>query len=90
MKFKAKPRPEFLEEQEDECWLFDLMDNDGYVTGYIVDNYLVGEIIEANDEYINFEWWIPIDKETLVAVKTCDRCSNTLNDCECEYELSEG
>lgn len=67
MKFKAKPLEKMLDEEEyNNDWLFDLLDDDGYVTGYLVENYLVGPIVEAHEEYINFEWWIPIQVDTVV------------------------
>lgn len=36
-----------------------------FVYGYLVDGYIVGPVVEATSEYINFEYWIPIDKETI-------------------------
>ena len=55
MKFKAKPLEKMFDEDEyNTDWLLKLIDDEGYVTGYLLGNHLVGELVEATDEYINF------------------------------------
>lgn len=75
MKFKAKPK---LKQEDmfrdlgnyegDNQWLQDLMDDEGYIRGWYVDGYIVGDIVEATDEYIIHEFWCPIDKSTLAEI----------------------
>lgn len=71
MKFRAKPEAGIFKEIEvgELDWLYDLLDKDGFVTGYYVDGYIVGDIVEAEEEYLSFEFHIPIQKETLEAVE---------------------
>lgn len=35
------------------------LNSDGEAVGYLVGDYLVGEILESCDEYITLEWWMP-------------------------------
>lgn len=37
--------------------------------GWYVDGFIVGEVIEANDEYIALEYWVPVDPETVCLVE---------------------
>ncbi len=39
-----------------------------YVYGWYVDGFIVGEVIEANEEYIAIEYWIPVEPETVCIV----------------------
>lgn len=39
--------------------------NNGYVKGWLVEDFIVGEIVEATDEYINFEYWVKVDTKTV-------------------------
>ncbi len=52
--------------------------NDGYVTGYPIvsgkDAYILNGVVEANEEYIAIEQWIPVFPESLQPV------SPSLND----------
>lgn len=36
-----------------------------YVYGWYVDGYIVGEVMEIGEEWIDFEYHIPIREETL-------------------------
>lgn len=62
--FAAVPLEEvqkrILEEQPEA------MDDWGYVHGYYVDGYIVGSLEEVTDEYLVLEWWIPVNKDTLL------------------------
>lgn len=65
MKFKAKTQ--FVDQNPSD---FDIpIDKDGYVQGYYVDGYIVGDFVEANEEYTSLEWWCPVDVSTLKEVK---------------------
>lgn len=75
MKFKAKP--EFFKRVDSTVGLLEvepfegfykLLDNDGYISGYYVDGYIVGKISEVTDEYFSPEFWCPVDKSTLVKI----------------------
>lgn len=75
MKFKAKPaykRCQFavIGFQDDEPFegFYDLLDADGYVSGYYVDGYIVGKIAEVTNEYFSPEFWCPVDKSTLLKI----------------------
>lgn len=63
MKFKAQPKivdaPMSV-----EAWGVPL-DEQGYVTGFYVDGYIVGPVVESTEEYISLEWWCPVDVSTL-------------------------
>ena len=63
-KFKAKSNL-----SQEDLDFHRIENQDGYITGYYVGGYLVGDVIEATDEYINFEWWCPIDESTLELVE---------------------
>lgn len=63
--FKAKVNVDNEDEVRKENWFKDLVDNDDYVTGYFVDGYIVGDVLEADSDYMNIEWWIPVDESTL-------------------------
>lgn len=57
-------------------WLKDEIDDEGYVTGFFVGSdsknsvygYIVGGVVEATDEYINLESWIPVYLDTVEEV----------------------
>lgn len=69
MKFKAKPKMSIYTEDGDKIdWLADLLDEDGYITGWYADGYLLGDIWETDEEYITFEWWVPVKEDTLKEV----------------------
>lgn len=66
MKFKAKP----IKVEMPTSYDWDIpVDSKGYVTGYYVDGFIVGEVIESTEEYINLSWWYPVDVGTLEVVK---------------------
>lgn len=68
MKFKAKPKP-FDYESFEHYWLEERIDGDGYVTGYYVDGYIVGEFVVVDSEYTHLEFWVPVLKDTLELVE---------------------
>lgn len=41
----------------------------GWVVGNLVYDgntpYITGDVVDLNDEYINFEWWIPVVAESI-------------------------
>ena len=73
MKFKAKPKLSAMQQLEEEPFnqfglIKDYLDEEGYVHGWYVDGYIVGKMLEANEEYCVLEFWCPIDKSTLAAI----------------------
>ena len=68
MRFKAKPKEELTKEMVDEdLWYFlkEYVDDDGFIHGWYSDGFIIGHVIEADDEYIIHEFWCPVDKTTL-------------------------
>ena len=49
------------EEREEVRAKLEFLNEDGTAVGFVVDGYLVGKIIDADDDYIAFEWWMPIE-----------------------------
>lgn len=41
------------------------LSNSGWVYGVYVDGYIINGVVEANDEYITIESWMPVDKNTI-------------------------
>lgn len=64
MMFAAVPLEEVQKQILEE--MPEAMDDWGYVHGYYVDGYIVGSIEEVTDEYLVLEWWIPVNKDTLL------------------------
>lgn len=74
-KYKAKPIQKILDELMDEEaygyeWLRESVDENYKVSGYLVGTndgigYILGNIIEADTDYIIPEFWIPVDLDTL-------------------------
>jgi len=72
MKFKAKLKQELKKEMfEEDLWSFlkEYVDDEGYIYGWYVDGYIVGKMLEANDEYCSLEYWAPVIEDTVVLVK---------------------
>lgn len=74
IKFKAIPKIEDLDELlKDGIEPFegfnDLLDDEGYVHGYYVDGYIVGGVADVTDEYFQPDFWIPVDKNTVLTEK---------------------
>lgn len=38
---------------------------EGFVFGAYSDGYILGPVIEANEEFITHKWWVPVDKGTV-------------------------
>ena len=67
--FKAIPKLGAMDEDIDLIPLSEVAKFDGtYVYGWYVDGFIVGEVIEANNEYIAIEYWVPVDPETVCLV----------------------
>lgn len=72
MRFKAKPTKELTKETVDEdLWYFmkEYVDDEGYVYGWYVDGYIVGGMVEENEDYCSLEYWVPVIKDTVVLVE---------------------
>lgn len=68
--FKAIPKPGALDEEIDCVPLLERAQFDGtYVYGWYVDGFIIGRVIEANEEYIAIEYWVPVELETVCLVK---------------------
>ena len=64
-KFKAIPILGFFDEDTPP----DLGKFDGtYVYGWYVDGFIVGQVMDSDDEYIVLEYWVPVDPETVCLV----------------------
>lgn len=61
MKFQAQPK--FVDEMPSDLDI--PLNSQGYVEGYYVDGFIVGDFIETNEEYTSLEWWCPVDVSTL-------------------------
>ena len=69
MLFKAKPTAYACSaEHYSYDWSLPL-DDEGYVHGWYVDGFIVGAVQESTEEYIALDFWCPIEKDTLEAVK---------------------
>lgn len=66
-KFKAKMKGSFDINDKNIDWLKDWVDDKGYIYGYYVDGYIVGNIDEVTTEDFYVNWWIPVETETLEA-----------------------
>lgn len=66
-KFKAKMKGSFDINDKNIDWLKDWVDDKGYIYGYYVDGYIVGNINEVTTEDFYVNWWIPVEPETLEA-----------------------
>ncbi len=52
------------EERQEALERMPFLNSDGKAVGYLVGKYLVGEVIDSCEEYINLEWWMPcVDRE---------------------------
>jgi hypothetical protein len=64
--FKAIPKPGALDEEIDCVPLLERAQFDGtYVYGWYVDGFIVGEVMEVDNEWIALEYWVPVDPETV-------------------------
>ena len=69
--FKAIPKPGILDANDysDDVLLAELTGYDGtYVYGWYVDGFIVGKVMDYDDEYIALEYWVPVDPETVCLV----------------------
>ena len=66
IEFRGKP---IFDDQDfwNEC--ADLIQEDGFVYGNLINtkggHFIVGNVVEATEEYIDLEYWIPVDPETV-------------------------
>lgn len=68
--FKAIPKFDALDEETDLLSLSELTRFDGtYVYGWYVDGFIVGKVMDSDDEYIALEYWVPVHSETVCLVE---------------------
>ncbi len=48
------------EERQEALERMEFLNADGEAVGYLVGDYLVGEVEESCEEYINLEWWMKV------------------------------
>lgn len=75
--FKAKPIEEAIYPYAGDFantndWWNHYIDDDGYISGFYVDGYIIGKIIESSDEHILPKFWCPIQEDTLICTVTRD------------------
>lgn len=67
IKFKAKTG--YTHEELDEMWI---KHNDGWVEGNLVwndgDPFIIGDVVEALDDYFYPEYWVPVLADSLLVV----------------------
>lgn len=65
IKFRGKPLADLYEEFTGEC----IFDTEEFVYGNLIcsgnERYIVGEVVEASEDYIILEWWTPVDPATV-------------------------
>jgi len=50
-----------------------ILGTEKYITGYLIGGeqpYIVGEVVDSTEEYINLEYWWPVERGTIKKVKT--------------------
>jgi len=56
-------------------------ENGGWVSGYLIYNegspFIVGDVVESNEDYIALEYWWPVDIDTLTKVQVSDKIELT-------------
>lgn len=72
MKFRAKVDTSKLTMDEEWQEFFEEKVTDGYIAGFYADGYILGDLVESNDEYIIFEYWIPVHKDTVERVEVTE------------------
>lgn len=73
MKFRAK-----VDESKISVWDAEwtdfcedgIIDEEGYITGWYVDGFILGDVVEADSETIIFGYWVPVLRETVGLVYT--------------------
>ncbi len=67
--FRGKAVIDFEIYQVCEFWEREVLENGNWIQGDLIWNngipFIVHGVIEANDEYISLEWWMPVDPETI-------------------------
>lgn len=61
---KAKPDLRYVTLEELKEWDYEL-DEQGYVTGWYADGYIIGEFTEVTEEYVAISQWCPVDVSTV-------------------------
>jgi len=79
IKYRAKPvDPIFLNDEElgydgdSEEWLENCIDEDGYVTGYLIGDIIAGPLLDCVETSLIFEWWIRIKPDTIEQLEVQD------------------
>lgn len=67
--YRGKAVIDFEMEQVFEFWEREVLKNGDWIQGDLIWNngtpFIVHGVIEANDEYISLEWWVPVAPETI-------------------------
>ena len=48
------------EERQEALERMPFLNSDGKAVGYLVGNYLVGDVVDSCEEYISLEWWMKV------------------------------
>lgn len=83
MKFKAQIDIDETDFEDEEGWIAwkdsskNHLDEDNYVTGYYVETcggtpYIVGKLVDVDEQYTVLDYWYPVIKETVEVVKEGD------------------
>lgn len=44
-------------------------DEKGYLIGWYSDGYLLGDVVEVDEDYIIHEWWCKVDEDTVMEIE---------------------
>lgn len=65
IKFRGIPNLDEDRLEELKVYIKDVFDGKFVYGNLVQDNYIVGDVMDVDDEYITFEYWIPVVPETV-------------------------